>query len=77
LTHRLSLFWLLRGFGGPTVIFARFLRCKMKDAIIIRNDYDSMKAPPLLGEPKFVILADVMYNILVLLQKTYESIITR
>jgi hypothetical protein len=33
--------------------------------------------PPVLGKPKFVILAYVMYNILVLLQKTDESIITR
>jgi hypothetical protein len=33
--------------------------------------------PPLLDEPKFVILAYVMYNMLVLLQKTDQSIITR
>ena len=49
------------------------------DAIIIRDGYDSMKActPRLLGKPKFVILAYVMYNVLVLLQKSDESIITR
>jgi len=37
---------------------------------------DAGTKPPLLDEPKFVILAYVMYNILVLLQKTDESIFT-
>ena len=43
---------------------------------IYSTDSIQERKPTLLGELKFVILAYVMYNILVLLQKTDESIIT-
>ena len=49
---------------------------KIYNRIRILDRFDSGTQPTLLGELKFVILAYVMYNILVLLQKTDESIIT-
>jgi hypothetical protein len=39
--------------------------------------FSSHTKPTLLSEPKFVILAYVMYNVLVLVQKTDENIIAR